>query len=209
MTYRRWKIAQAPFAEAAFALLQRRNVALGEQGRARRRPFDPAVADRIIVRLNRAPGLKVLLRDDPELPSWPTVARWRREQPAFDRVLKAMIEGWRSKPRPVPEPLAQDVLGHIVDGGSFGSYSRRPGGPARNTLRRWMRDPEFAYRVAQACEWREEWYCDQIALLAEQATPGNLGELKRRVGHLKGQLGRLRRRPTKPLPPEGRDRRGG
>jgi hypothetical protein len=84
--YRRWKIAQAPFAEAAFALLQRRDARTGEMGRARRRDFDPAVADRIVVRLNKGPGLKALLATDPELPSRKVVARWRREQPEFDRV---------------------------------------------------------------------------------------------------------------------------
>jgi len=207
--YRRWKIADPPFAEAAFALLQRRNARGREWGHGRRRAFDPAVADRIVARLHKARGLKALLRNDPELPSREVVARWRREQPEFDRVLKRIIAAWRAKPRPVPAEVAEDILEHIVEGGSFASYSRQPGAPSFNTLRSWMRDPDFAWKVGQACEWREDWYHDQIELLEERLTPGSVAAIAPRVGKLKRHLVRLRHRPTKPLQPERRGKRGG
>jgi hypothetical protein len=202
--YRRWKMAQAPFAEAAFALVQRRNARGREWGRTRRRDFDPEVADRIVVRLNKGWGLKALLKADPELPSREVVARWRREQPAFDRVLKMMIAGKRAAMPPVPEAIVRDVTDHILTGGTFLSYSRRPYGPAYNTLRRWMRDPNFAQEVAQACAFREDWYHDQIELVAQQTPPGPVREMERSIGPLKRQLVRLRHRPRKPLYPEPR-----
>lgn len=49
--------------------------------------------------------------------------------------------------------------------------------------------------VAQACEHREDWYDDQIQLIAEDATPGTLTATKRRMGPLLRQLVRLRHRP--------------
>src|SRR5437899_6558701 len=63
--YRRWKAAQAPFAEAAFALLQRRDAQIGERGRARRRAFDPVLAGRIVARLHKGLRLEDLLTRDP------------------------------------------------------------------------------------------------------------------------------------------------
>ena len=191
--YRRWKMAQAPFAEAAFALRQRRDAHTRELGLARRRDFNQAMADRIVARLNVAKvGFKALLKADPELPSREVVARWRREQPEFDAVLKMLIAAKRRIGRPVPEAVVQDVVDHIVEGGTFLSYSRQPGGPAFNTLRRWMRDPAFAREVAQACEWREEWYRDQIEMIAERTPPGPLRQMERSIGPLKRQIVRLR-----------------
>jgi len=202
--YRRWKLAQAPFAEAAFALLQRRNERVGAWSHTRRKAFDPAVADRIIARLNTGPGLKALLRADPELPSREVVARWRRERPEFDAVLRMMIAAKRAQAPPVPEVLVEDVVEHIVTGGTFLSYSRQPDGPAYNTLRRWMRDPHFAREVAKACEWREEWYRDQIEMVAGRTPPGPIRQMERAIGPLKRQIVRLRHRPRKPLPPDPR-----
>ena len=40
--YDQWRASQPAPAEAAFALLKRRDAGLGERGRARRRGFDPA-----------------------------------------------------------------------------------------------------------------------------------------------------------------------
>ena len=94
-----------------------------------------------------------------------------------------------------------DVVDHILTGGSFLSYSRLPDGPAYNTLRRWMRDPHFADEVALACEHREDWYHDEIEWIAQQTPPGPIREMDRAIGPLKRQLVRLRHRPTKPLYP--------
>jgi hypothetical protein len=198
-TYNHWKAAQPPFAEAVFALRQRRDAGLGERGRARRRAFDQGLADRVIVGLHkglsRGLRLEAVLAGDPALPCKPVLARWRREQPEFDRVLRMMFSAQRAAAKPVPELLVEEIVDHIVEGGSFASFSRLPGGPSRTTLRRWLRDRDFAAAVAHACEFREEWYYDHIQMIAQSTPPGPLKEMNRSVGPLLRHLVRLRHRP--------------
>ncbi len=197
-TYQHWIATQAPFCEAVWMLRQRRNAAIGERGRARRRGWDPALGDRIIVGLHRGATLASVLAGDPALPSPPTLRRWRREQPQFDRVLRSLFAARRRRPtaaRCTPE-LTEAIVDRIVEGGSFNSIGREPGMPSRQTMRRWLRArPAFAEAVAWACEHREDWYNDQIALIAESAAPGTAQETMRRMGPLKRQLVRLRHRP--------------
>jgi hypothetical protein len=197
--YDRWRRSEPGFAEAAFALRRRRDAQLGERGRARRRSFDQGLADRVIVALNKGLfqglTLEAVLAADPELPCKPVLARWRREAPAFDRVLKMMFAARRARVRPVPAWRIEAIVDHIVEGGSFASYSRLPGGPSRTTLRQWLRDPAFARAVAGACEDREAWYEDQILMAGDAARGASVRTLERRVGALKRQLVRLRHRP--------------
>jgi hypothetical protein len=172
---------------------------LGEHGRARWRGFDQGLADRIIVGLHKGLRLEEVLAADPELPCRPTLARWRREQPEFDRVLRMIFAAWRARRASVaqvPSVLVEEIVDHIVEGGSFASFSRLPGGPSRVTLRRWLRaDPDFAAEVAEACEWREEWYREEIGEIARRTPPGPLTQMKRSVGPLQRHLVRLRHRP--------------
>ncbi|HEY8003669.1 MAG TPA: hypothetical protein VIE16_05540 [Phenylobacterium sp.] len=206
--YHRWRTAQAPFAEATFALRQRSNTLLGDQGRARWRAFDQALADRIIVRMHKGVRLEDVLAADPELPCWDTLARWRRGQPEFDGVLRRIIAAQRAMMEPVDELLVEDVCGHIVEGGSLLSYSRLPGGPSFGTLRRWMRDPNFAARVAKACDVREEMIDVQIWLAAERTPPGTLQEMNRSIGPLLRRQVLARHRPRTPLPAKPRKKPG-
>ncbi|HEV7383701.1 MAG TPA: hypothetical protein VGN89_02400, partial [Phenylobacterium sp.] len=166
---------------------------------ARRRGFDQGLADRVIVGLHKGHRLEDVLAADPELPCKPTLARWRQEQPEFDRVLRMIFAAWRvrrASVAPVPSVLVEEIVDHIAEGGSFASFSRLPGGPSRVTLRRWLRaDSDFAAEVAEACEWREEWYHDQIEEIARTTPPGPLSEMKRSVGPLLRHLVRLRHRP--------------
>lgn len=196
--YRRWKMTEAPFAEAVFALQQRRLAHFILQAKVRR-DFDQALADRIIVALNKGfhtgVGLQAVLDADPELPCSRTLKRWRREQPLFDKALRAMISARRRAVKPVPEAMVEAVVAHIVEGGSFASFGRLPGRPTPQTLGRWLRDPNFAAAMAQACDWREDWYHDQIEEILERTPPGPLREMKRAVAPLRQQLARLRHRP--------------
>jgi hypothetical protein len=180
-------------------LRQRRDEAIRHRGLARHRGWDPGLGDRIIQGVNRGRRLKDVLAGDPALPSLPIVRRWRREQPEFDAVLRMMFATWRKRgqaaPRCTPE-MTEAIVGRIVEGGSFASIGREPGMPSRQTLRRWVRvRPEFATAVAWACEHREDWYHDQIAMIAEGAAPGTAKATRRLMGPLLRQLGRLRHRP--------------
>jgi hypothetical protein len=199
-TYRYWTRTQGAFAEAVHALRRRRDAGIGAFGRARRRDFDPVLADRVIVALHKGVragvGLEDVLAADAELPCRPVLRRWRREEPEFDRVLRTIFVARRTAGPRVPAWLADDVVDHIVEGGSFASYSRAPDGPTRATLRRWFRrDADFAARVSDACEDREHWYEDQILMAAERTPPGPVAEMNRAVGSLKRHLVRLRHRP--------------
>jgi hypothetical protein len=197
--YRHWQATEAPFAEAIFALRQRREAGIVERDRARYRAWDPGLADRIILAVHRGERLVEVLAGDPELPSLPIIRRWRREQPEFDAVLRMMTAAWRRKrgeaARCTPE-LTDKIVARIVEGGSFNSVGREPGMPSRQTLRRWVRvRPAFAEAVAWACHHREDWYRDQIELIAQTATPQTVKATKRRMGPLLRQLVRLRHRP--------------
>ena len=197
--YRRWLGTDLAFGEAILALRQRRDQQIGEHGRARLRAWDPVLGDRIIVAMNKGATLDAALAADPALPCRPTVRRWRREQPDFDWVLR-MMQTVRRRRRDAAAgctaELTEAILGRIVCGGSFASIGREPAMPSRQTLRRWVATrPDFARDVAQACEHREDWYRDQIQMIAEDATPGTAKAAKRRMGPLLRQLVRLRHRP--------------
>jgi hypothetical protein len=197
--YRHWCATQAPFSEAVYALRQRRDQEIGRRGRARFRAWDEGLGDRIIVAVNKGATLEEALAGDPALPCRPTVRRWRREQPAFDGVLRMMFAARRrrrSAARGLTPELAERIVERIVEGGSFNSLSREPRMPSRQTLRRWVHvRPDFARAVAAACEDREDWYCDQIAMIAETVTPGTAQAARQRMVPLLRQLARLRHRP--------------
>jgi hypothetical protein len=198
-TYSYWTRTLPWFAEAVFALRRRRDAQIGAFGRARRRDFDQGVADRVIVALHKAaPGvrLEAVLAADPALPCRPTLARWRREEPGFDRVLKMILAARRAAGPRVHELLVEEIVDHIVDGGSFASYSRLAGGPARGTLRRWYRsDGAFARAVDAACERREEMLDFELWLTAERVPPGPVREMNRAVAPITRSIARLRHRP--------------
>lgn len=198
-TYSYWKAVDAPFHEAVALLVERRDQELGQRGRGRFRPFDPALADRILVRANRGERLADILAADPELPSLPVVRRWRRQEPTFRKVLGLALRAAqrrRAALRGCTPAMRAAVIERIVMGGSFASIGREPGMPSRQTLRRWTRaSRDFADEVAQACEDREDWYMDQIVMLAAAAGPGTAGIMRRRIGRLKRRLVQLRHRP--------------
>lgn len=197
--YRHWCASQPPFAEAVFALRRRRDQEIGWRGRARLRAWDAALGDQILVAVIRGATLAGALAADPALPSLPVVRRWRREQPAFDAELRAVLvvrQRRHGRARGCTPQVAQRIVDRIVEGGSFNSIGREPGMPSRQTLRAWVRArPDFARAVARACEDREDWYDDQILMISEAATPATLEVAKRQVGRIKRQLVRLRHRP--------------
>ena len=124
------------------------------------------------------------------------LTRWRREAPAFDAVLRMIFAARRAMGPRVHGLLVEDVADHIVEGGSFASYSRAPGGPARGTLRRWYRaDRAFARAVDEACERREEMLDFELWLAAEQVPPGPVKEMTRAVAPIIRNMVRLRHRP--------------
>ena len=110
--------------------------------------------------------------------------------------------------KPVPELFAEEVAGHIEEGGSFLSFTRLRGAPSYSTLLRWMRDPDFAARVAKACDARDDLIDFQIWIAAEQTPPGPVREMNRAIGPLLRRQALARRRPEKPLLAQPRKKPG-
>jgi hypothetical protein len=104
----------------------RSNAALGALGRARRRGFDPALAERIVAGVMSGARLEAVLAGDPELPCRPTLRRWRREAPVFDAALKEVFATARARrDKAIPAELAAFVVDWIKDGETFASLARK------------------------------------------------------------------------------------
>lgn len=199
--FRRWLADQAPFAEEIHRLKQR-NRAWGATllARARlRRPFDRAVADRLLYRVGQGQHLKSLHLSDPTLPTPRVVARWRREQPTFDYELAVNLRRGRGRQRHVARrrcaAVAPRILGRVAAGASLAEAVQAPGLPSLKTLHRWLRaDPDFARRMRLACAHRDALLIDQLQTLAERAVPGTVTEAKALMAPISARLGRMRRR---------------
>lgn len=203
LTYTDWRRTQVAFGEEMRRLRQAQHERLADHGRAGRRDHDPALADRVLARVwaSDAP-LHAILKADPTLPCYQTLARWRRQAPEFDALLSRLLATWtaRRKMRRAGArcaALTPAIVDHIREGGSLLSVSREPGMPTANTLYRWMAEhPDFAEAVTVACEDREDWYLDRMVDIVE-ARGGATPAARRAASGLSRQLARLRNRPGK------------
>lgn len=198
-TYRHWKAVYAPFAEAVFALRQRRDTGLAARNRAKTRPFDAAAAERIVVRMHGQGRLADVLEGEAALPCREVVRRWRRETPGFGAVIAMQQAAWRRKrwaARLYDDEIVEAVLDHVRMGGSLASAGAVPGLPCRMTLYAWRKArPDFAAAVAEAMTLRERWYAMQIEDLMEAAwDPARRRAALAQARALKARLGRIRPR---------------
>ena len=196
--YAYWRATQAPFAEQVYRLNQVRADARVQRGRDRWRPFDQALADAIVVRVSRGELLADILNSAAGLPSRGVVIRWRRLQPQFDQALRIAVQVARRRRAQTPAgctpQLTQVIADEIRQGESLSSLSRRPDMPCSATLYSWVRKhPAFAAEIARACEDREDWFTDQVMMLADG--PGDLKGRYRQISALKHRLSRLQYRP--------------
>jgi hypothetical protein len=198
--YRRWRSQQAHFAEELYRLQRLADTERGAmRARAHARPWDPALADRIYLRVLRGETLRAMLCADPTLPSRHVIARWRREHPEFDRRMamaaKARRRLWgRGRCGCTPE-LTDRIARRVVEGASFAKIARARGMPSVHTLYAWKRDrPAFAQAIAAAREARADWCADEILAAAEEATPATHRAARRRIAALKRRSAYLRKR---------------
>jgi len=166
--YRHWRLTEPSFQAALWRLRGARYAVRSSTGHGRWRAWDPALADRITLRVLKGAILRRLLAADPSLPSLAVVARWRREVPAWDETLRtAMRVGRDARGRRVGRPggvgpggavyggggrcapgVADAVISRVLAGASLRAVAREPGMPCARTLYRWMaRRPEFAEAV--------------------------------------------------------------
>lgn len=199
-TFMAWRLDHGWIAEDYYRLMGVREAARREKARARFRAFDPAVAERLYVRLWSGEKLRRVLASDKAFPSLAVLTRWRREQPQFDGQMRFVLGGWRVKRgreggRCTPE-MTEAIVDGLVQGESLRSLAARPDMPSARAMYAWVRTkPEFAAAVAQACVDREDWYQDQIFEIEMTATPGTTRDVRRRTAPLRKQLTRLRKRP--------------
>ena len=159
-----WRVCQASFAEALGHVKAARAEAWRFRNHGRFRSFDPALVDRLLVRVLRGEPLPRALAADPDLPSPKVLARWRRGNPEFDRLLTgALVIGGRVRrrvKRPSPrctEALTATIMERIIYGASLAGLGRERGMPSASTLYAWKRDnPEFARALAIARMGRDD-----------------------------------------------------
>lgn len=164
-------------------------------------PWDATAADRVLFRVGQGEPLKTLHKTDPTLPRPGVIARWRRERPEFDWEMRVNLEAGRRKQRLARRRCADltDAVGdRIVQGASLNSLSKEEGMPTRETLYRWVRDQrDFAARVAQACDIREDWYRDQMVEVLDRGVGTTAKEVRAQMAPLSRQRARLQNRPGK------------
>jgi hypothetical protein len=184
--FRTWRRGDPWFAEEINRVLAPKAEAKADRLRARYRAFDPAVAERLGLRLWKGETLRAVLRSDKAFPSLAVLARWRREEPQFDRMLRVVFEGWRRKrgreASLCTPALTWTIVAALLQGESLRSVSRQPGMPSQGALYSWVRTrPDFAEAVANACEDREDWF--------REARMSAVNE--REEAALRGRAGRL------------------
>jgi hypothetical protein len=200
-TYDHWRRTQGCFQEALGRLRAAGYSRRVGTGHGAWRGWDQALADRITVAVAGGAVLRRLLASDPALPCLAVVARWRREHPEWDRVLRtAMRVGRRARwlgPGSRCTPALADEIGdRIVGGASLRSLGAEADMPCAGTLYSWVaRRPAFAREVARACDIREQWLTDQMIAACERNGLLRLGQTRRQVAPLQRQVNRLAKRP--------------
>lgn len=194
-----WRATQPHIAEELHRLHQERWAERSRRNHRRFRRFDPALADRILVRVGRGAGLERTLTADPLLPCRAVVTRWRRERPEFDHELKVAIavgrRHWQRRLRCTPE-LVEAIAHRIRQGATLANLGLRRDMPCRATLYAWMRTrPDFADAVERACRDRELELGERMVEIAMASTPQTAGRAARQVAAVKRRLGRVSRLP--------------
>jgi hypothetical protein len=199
--YRHWRRTDQGFQEVLWRLRpareDRRLVAL----RGRRRAWDEGVADRVLLAVMRGAKLRELLASDAAFPSLAVLARWRREEPVWDRALRLAIGVGRrargsARGRVRMEALREAIGEAVIRGGSLRSVGARRDMPCAATLYGWFRRwPEFARDVSICCDLREDWLTDRMIDILDRHGPFGLAATRREAAPLQRAVNRLAKRP--------------
>jgi hypothetical protein len=198
--FRYWSRTQVGF-QAELARLR----AVSYARRKRPRPyrhFDPATADRMLVRVAKGEPWRRMLETDPTMPCRVVVYRWRAEEREWDAALKIAFkvgrlarERARSRAR-CSRQITDEVTDRIVVGGSLRSLARDADMPSAGTLYKWVaRFPDFAAEVARACEIREWGLNDRMLDICHRNGPFGLAATKREAAPLQLRVNQLAKRP--------------
>lgn len=152
------------------------------------KPFDPDVADAIIVAVSRGRTLSSIGQEK----GWPggkALPRWRRENPDFAAGLaiakrfgaSARRRTWRYNPQ-----IVARICDHIEGGGSLHSAGQLEGMPDANTLSKWKSRPEFFHAVRWAEKIRTERLIDQAIEAGDRLDLKGMRAISQRLGQLNG-----------------------
>lgn len=198
--YAYWRATDGAFQAEVHRLNGVRAASRDERNRRRFRPFDQALADRIVARVGRGDPLERILNAANGLPSRNVVIRWRREQPDFDQGLRIAVRVGRVQRRAAAAAAwtarAQAVCDAIREGDTLNEASHRPGMPSAATLYAWMRTrPAFAAEVREALADRQDLHFDRLLMLAEtpEMARANRREIQNEAARLKRLQTRLAR----------------
>ena len=151
--YTFWRRTQVPFAARLSELEAAQRVQRGWNLKGGRRPYDPAVAERLLDAVFTGRRLTDLHRTDPTLPGTRVVDRWRAENRVFDARLRdavrigRKVRGGKAR-NPFADPdLADAVLDAVSEGATLNQVARMPGMPSATTLYSWKQDGEFARQL--------------------------------------------------------------
>jgi len=192
--YDHWRRTQNEFNARILTINEGRAALADDRARRRRtRPFDPALADRIVAKVASGVWLEDIRKVVPEAPGRRVLDRWRRQDRDFDRALRAAIRFTlptrRCKVAATPR-LLEAVFEALAAGATLNALSRRPGMPSPATFSRWQRTrPDFARAVEEARRCRMEALGDRAIAIAEARGP--LSETAREIRRLTGMQDRM------------------
>jgi len=201
--YAHWRRTQGSFQAELWRLRGVRYARHSGTTHSRWRAFDPAVADKMLVRVARGEPWRRMLEIDPSMPSRVVVYRWRSEEPEWERALQIAFDVGRrvrraaeARARCSPE-VADEIGARIVVGGSLRSVAAEDlRMPCANTLYAWVRRyPDFAREVERACEIREWGLNDLMVDIAQRNGPFRLAATKRQAAPLQLRVNQLTKRP--------------
>jgi hypothetical protein len=190
--WRIWLANEPELAEHVFHLKgERRAVAAIRRRREQYRPFDRALADRIIARCHAGVPLARMRQALPQAPSRQILTRWRTEDPEFDGALRTAIRmalTHRHRQRLCTAAIIEAVTDRLAEGETLKAIARDPDMPSYGTLRRWSRERfEFREALQAALHARADMLADEALALAEQRKPGagvKFHQLRRKVERL-------------------------
>lgn len=167
-----WRATQGSFAEALHQVKILRAESWRFRNHGRFRAFDPAIAERVMVRVLHGDPVLRALAADPAFPCPKVFERWRRENPGFNRLftgalaIGASVRSRVKRPSPrCTEALVGRIMERLARGASLASLAREPGFPSARTLYVWKRDnPRFARAVAIGEEGREDLKADRLMI---------------------------------------------
>ena len=188
----RWKAERPDFAAALAAAVR----FAAEVGGGRRKAYDAAAADQIIVRVSRGEPLPQVLAE-PGMPCRPVLRRWRRQRPDLDRAIRAAsLAGLRNRlgggRRARMAAVGERVVEMMSAGASLLQASKAPGMPHYVTLMAWQRrDTDFAAQLAWARELGLEALGAEAVEIADRCGPDMAWLAQRRIGAIRKQVGRM------------------